>query len=76
MCETRYLQPRSEGSTWTLASATACAVADALGVSAEAQVYDVSNACLGLINGAVQIAMMIEAGVIEAGLVVGTENSV
>jgi 3-oxoacyl-[acyl-carrier-protein] synthase-3 len=28
-----------------------------------------------LINGAVQIAMMIESGAIEAGIVVGTENS-
>jgi 3-oxoacyl-[acyl-carrier-protein] synthase-3 len=30
---------------------------------------------LGLLNGAVQIAALIEAGVIEAGIVVGTENS-
>ena len=38
-------------------------------------VYDVSNACLGIVNGAVQIATLIESGVIRAGVVVGTENA-
>lgn len=37
--------------------------------------YDVSNACLGLLNGMLQVAAMIELGQIEAGLVVGTESS-
>ena len=41
---------------------------------AECMVYDVSNACLGLMNGIVQVANMIELGQIRAGLVVGTEN--
>jgi len=36
-------------------------------------VMDVSNACLGLLNGAVLIANMIELGQIKAGVVVGTE---
>ena len=36
-------------------------------------IYDVSNACLGLLNGMVQVANMIELGQIRAGLVVGTE---
>jgi 3-oxoacyl-[acyl-carrier-protein] synthase-3 len=36
-------------------------------------IYDVSNACLGLLNGMVQIASMIELGQIRAGVVVGTE---
>lgn len=58
-----------------LEPATASRVHHGLGLSANCWVYDVSNACLGLINGAIQIAMMIEAGVIEAGIVVGTENS-
>ena len=58
-----------------LEPATASRVHHGLGLSSNCWVYDVSNACLGLINGAVQIAMMIESGVIEAGLVVGTENS-
>ena len=34
-----------------------------------------SNACLGLLTGAIQIANMIELGQIEAGIVVGTETS-
>ena len=58
-----------------LEPATASRVHDGLGLSSQCWVYDVSNACLGLINGAVQIAMMIEAGMIDAGIVVGTENS-
>ena len=41
----------------------------------ECQIYDLSNACLGLLNGIVQVANMIELGQIRAGLVVGTENS-
>ena len=58
-----------------LEPATAARVHHGLGLSADCWAYDVSNACLGLINGAVQIATMIEAGVIQAGIVVGTENS-
>lgn len=37
-------------------------------------VMDVSNACLGLLNGMVLIADMIELGRIKAGIVVGTET--
>lgn len=58
-----------------LEPATASKVHHGLSLPHRCWVYDVSNACLGLINGAVQIATMIEAGAIEAGLVVGTENS-
>ena len=58
-----------------LEPATASRVHHGLGLSNRCWVYDVSNACLGLLNGAVQIAALIEAGVIDAGLVVGTENS-
>ncbi len=58
-----------------LEPATACGVHAAVGISQQAWVYDVSNACLGIMNAAIQIAMMIEAGVIEAGIAVGTENS-
>jgi 3-oxoacyl-[acyl-carrier-protein] synthase-3 len=36
-------------------------------------IYDVSNACLGLLTGIVQVANMIELGQIRAGVVVGTE---
>ena len=38
------------------------------------QVFDVSNACLGILNGMLLVANMIELGQI-AGLVVGTEGS-
>lgn len=55
--------------------ATACAVADALGLGPEAQVYDVSNACLGVLNGMVQIADAIELGRIRAGMVVSCETA-
>ncbi len=58
-----------------LEPATACGVHHALGLPGNAWVYDVSNACLGIMNAAVQIAMMIEAGVIQAGIAVGTENA-
>ena len=58
-----------------LEPATASRVHHGLRLSHDCWVYDVSNACLGLLNGAVQIAQMIEGGVIEAGIVVGTENS-
>ena len=37
-------------------------------------IYDVSNACLGMLNGMLQIANMIELGQIQAGLVVGCES--
>jgi acyl-CoA:acyl-CoA alkyltransferase len=58
-----------------LEPATACGVHAAVGISQRAWVYDVSNACLGIMNASMQIAMMIEAGLIEAGIAVGTENS-
>lgn len=58
-----------------LEPATASKVHHGLGLSEDCWVYDVSNACLGLLNGAVQIAGLIESGAIDAGLVVGTENS-
>jgi 3-oxoacyl-[acyl-carrier-protein] synthase-3 len=37
-------------------------------------IYDVSNACLGILNGIVQVANMIELGQLRAGLVVGSEG--
>ena len=58
-----------------LEPATACRVHDALRLPSQCLVYDVSNACLGLLNGALQIAQMIELGQIQAGMVVGTEGS-
>jgi acyl-CoA:acyl-CoA alkyltransferase len=55
--------------------ATACRVASALGVGPEAAVYDVSNACLGVLNGMVEIANRIESGQVRAGMVVACETS-
>jgi 3-oxoacyl-[acyl-carrier-protein] synthase-3 len=55
--------------------ATACRVAAGLGVGPEAAVYDVSNACLGVLNGMVEIANRIESGQIRAGMVVACEAS-
>lgn len=58
-----------------LEPATACRVHHGLGLPESCHVYDVSNACLGLLNAMVQIANMIELGHIKAGLAVGTEGS-
>ena len=55
--------------------ATACPVAAALGVQGRAAVYDLSNACLGILNGVLDIANRIELGQIRAGLVVACESS-
>ncbi|MGI9519561.1 MAG: 3-oxoacyl-ACP synthase III [Pirellulaceae bacterium] len=57
-----------------LEPATACRVHHIVGLPAECVIYDVSNACLGIINGMLQAANMIELGQIEAALVVGSEN--
>lgn len=54
--------------------ATAAAVHHAAGLPNECLVLDVSNACLGLLNGMLIIADMIELGRIKAGIVVGTET--
>jgi acyl-CoA:acyl-CoA alkyltransferase len=58
-----------------LEPATACSVHHRLGLPSDCLVYDVSNACLGMLNGIVQVANMIELGQIRAGLVVGAEGS-
>ncbi|MDR2170274.1 MAG: 3-oxoacyl-ACP synthase III [Planctomycetaceae bacterium] len=58
-----------------LEPATACGVHNQLGLSEACLVYDVSNACLGLLSGVIQIANMIELGQVRAGIVVGTESS-
>jgi acyl-CoA:acyl-CoA alkyltransferase len=55
--------------------ATACSVAAGIGVSPGAFVYDVSNACLGVLNGIVDIANRIELGQCRAGMVVSCESA-
>lgn len=57
-----------------LEPATACGAHRELGLPNECVIYDVSNACLGILNGILQAADLIELGRIEAALVVGTEN--
>jgi 3-oxoacyl-[acyl-carrier-protein] synthase-3 len=58
-----------------LEPATACGVHHAAGLDAGCLIYDVSNACLGVMNGVIQIASHIQSGHIDAGIVVGTESS-
>ena len=55
--------------------ATACAVAHELKINPDAAIYDLSNACLGVLNGVVDIANRIELGQARAGLVVSAETS-
>lgn len=57
-----------------LEPATATVVHSRLGLSPACTVLDVSNACLGVLNGMVLVAGMIEQGAIEAGLVVAGED--
>ena len=80
--ETSGISPRSIGMLIyggvcrdNLEPATACATAHGLGISRNAQIYDVSNACLGILNGMVHIANAIELGHIKAGIVVSCESA-
>ena len=57
-----------------LEPATACSIHHRLGLRPECTIYDTSNACLGILNGVLQSANMIELGQIDAALVVGTED--
>ena len=58
-----------------LEPATAFLVHDSLGLPTTATLFDVSNACLGFVNGMVILANMIELGQVKAGIVVGSESS-
>jgi acyl-CoA:acyl-CoA alkyltransferase len=58
-----------------LEPATACRVAAEVGVSSDASVFDLSNACLGVLNGIVEVANRIELGQARAGLVVSCETA-
>jgi len=57
-----------------LEPATAAGVHHGAGLPQSCVVLDVSNACLGILNGMLLIANMIELGQIRAGVVVGTET--
>lgn len=58
-----------------LEPASACAVAHGLGLPSHCMIYDISNACLGVLNGMVEIANAIELGQIRAGMVVSCESA-
>jgi len=55
--------------------ATACAVAQKMSLSPDTIVYDISNACLGVMNGIIDVANRIELKQIRAGMVVSCETS-
>lgn len=55
--------------------ATACGVAASIGVEGQRHIYDISNACLGVLNGIFDIANQIELGQIRAGMVVSCETA-
>lgn len=55
--------------------ATACRVAGELGIGGNVAVFDLSNACLGLMNGILDVSNRIELGQIRAGLVVSAETA-
>lgn len=54
---------------------TACHVAADLGIRGAMSVYDISNACLGVLSGIIDVANQIELGQIRAGLVVSCETA-
>lgn len=57
-----------------LEPATATVVHHELGLADACTVFDLSNACLGVANGMILVADMIERGTIEAGIVVSGED--
>jgi 3-oxoacyl-[acyl-carrier-protein] synthase-3 len=57
-----------------LEPATASIVHHLLGISAKSILFDISNACLGFINGMTSLANMIELGQVKRGLIVAAES--
>ena len=58
-----------------LEPATAAFAHHKIGLPATAQIFDVSNACLGFLNSLTIAASMIESGQIKCALIVSGENS-
>ncbi len=58
-----------------LEPATAAVVHHNLGLPRKSVIYDISNACLGFLNGMTSLANMIELGQVKRGLIVAGENS-
>ena len=55
--------------------ATAAFVHRQLGIGPHCQIFDLSNACLGFLNGMVMLANMIELGQVKKGLIVAGETA-
>lgn len=58
-----------------LEPATASYVHRELGLAGHTQIFDVSNACLGFLNGIVLAGSMIDSGLIKRALIVAGENA-
>lgn len=57
-----------------LEPATASFAHHQIGLGAHCQIFDLSNACLGFLNGLVTLGAMIDSGQIKCGMVVAGEN--
>ena len=57
-----------------LEPATASFAHHKIGLGPHCQIFDLSNACLGFLNGLVTLAAMIDSGQIKCGMVVSGEN--
>ncbi|AOS45837.1 3-oxoacyl-[acyl-carrier-protein] synthase 3 [Lacunisphaera limnophila] len=57
-----------------LEPATASFAHHKIGLGDRCQVFDLSNACLGFLNGLVTLAAMVDSGQIKCGMVVSGEN--
>jgi 3-oxoacyl-[acyl-carrier-protein] synthase-3 len=57
-----------------LEPATASFAHHQIGLGSHCQIFDLSNACLGFLNGLVTLAAMIDSGQIKCGMVVSGEN--
>ncbi len=55
--------------------ATASFVHNRLGLSSDCLIFDISNACLGFLDGMVMLANMIELGQVQNGLIVAGETA-
>lgn len=55
--------------------ATAAFVHHGLGLREQCQIFDISNACLGFLNGMITLANMIELGQVRSGIVVAAETA-
>lgn len=58
-----------------LEPATAAVVHHNLELPPQALMYDISNACLGFLNGMISLGNMIEMGQVDCGLIVAGESS-